>query len=287
MVAHFQLTTAHSLLACLILFLSQIQSPNSQCNAFVASLLYTSTIAQMRTFVKPTTTFKASLSDDHPNFTNPSFPPSNYGSNSQHSNFPQQQQPIQSSNTVYLIGRLGSEPTPTILPSGKVVVNLSLAVQRPMSREKREQLFNNNNNNNQNDNVAPSTPNNEITADWFPLVFFPPQSSYVLDVCGKGSKVGIVGTLRNDVWRDKETGKERSRVKVIVRSCDLLQSVADGRSSGYGSPQNVDGNGSGNNDKYYSGRRVANEQIKEQESGFFGKVEDFLGIDQEESVEAE
>ena len=42
-----------------------------------------------------------------------------------------------------------------------------------------------------------------------------------------GARVGVIGSLQVDEWIDKETGEPRSKPKVIVRECDILESKAE------------------------------------------------------------
>lgn len=55
---------------------------------------------------------------------------------------------------------------------------------------------------------------------------------------GKGKPLFVEGRLQTDTWDDKETGKKRSKLKVVAENIQLLGSSQKGVNSGQGSAQN-------------------------------------------------
>lgn len=62
---------------------------------------------------------------------------------------------------------------------------------------------------------------NEIT-DFFDISVFGVQAENLLKYCGKGSKVAISGHLKQNRWTDQETGKGRSRLRIIADRVEYL-----------------------------------------------------------------
>ena len=115
-------------------------------------------------------------------------------------------------NTVHLTGRVGNEPEPRYFDDGKVVVNLSLASRRKYHYLERK---------------ARDIKSGDEETDWYGLELWGQTAEYVSKYVDKGSRVGVIGTLQIDEWKDKETGEPRSRAKVIVREFDLLETKAE------------------------------------------------------------
>lgn len=64
----------------------------------------------------------------------------------------------------------------------------------------------------------------------------------LLKYAGKGSLIGITGHLAQDRWVDKETGKNRSRVRLVADRVEYLSMKKPG-----GAPANANANGYGAN----------------------------------------
>lgn len=58
------------------------------------------------------------------------------------------------------------------------------------------------------------------------------QAEIVAEFCKKGQPIYISGRLQLDQWDDKETGKKRSRLKVIGENIQLLGSKPGGNAEG-------------------------------------------------------
>lgn len=101
-------------------------------------------------------------------------------------------------NTVYLIGRLTSDPNITTTQSDIKVANFSLAVQKPKKK-------------------------NEDTseADFFNIEAWRSTAEYIGKYASKGSKVVVMGYLKTDRYEDKD-GNQRWATKVVCDSVELM-----------------------------------------------------------------
>ncbi|CAM9251085.1 unnamed protein product, partial [Hapterophycus canaliculatus] len=86
-------------------------------------------------------------------------------------------------NTVFLTGYLGQDPKPKYFDSGKVVLNLSLAVKREYHPIERKAL---------------GIVYGEEETDWFQLEMWNRDAEYAAKVCRKGGRVGVTVS---DCWR--------------------------------------------------------------------------------------
>ncbi|AFY78534.1 MAG: single-stranded DNA-binding protein [Hydrococcus sp. C42_A2020_068] len=119
-------------------------------------------------------------------------------------------------NVVHLVGRAGRDPEVKCFESGSVLCTLTLAVNRPTSK-----------------NDEP---------DWFNLKIWGKTAEVAANYVRKGSLIGIQGTLTIETWTDDKTGTERSTPVIRVDRLDLLGSKRDADSSAVG------GYGSGNSE---------------------------------------
>ncbi len=115
-------------------------------------------------------------------------------------------------NTVHVTGRIGSDPEAKYFDDGKVVVNVSLASKRKYVGPERKAL---------------GIQSGDEETDWYALEIWGQVAEFVAKYVEKGSRVGVVGSLQVDEWKDKETGEPRCRPKVIVRDFDVLESKAE------------------------------------------------------------
>ena len=107
-------------------------------------------------------------------------------------------------NVVTLVGRVGGDPDVKYFESGKVVCNLTLAVNR---RTK-----------------------NSDQPDWFNLEIWGKTAQIAADYVRKGSLIGVTGSLKFDRWQDRNTGTNRSKPVIRVDHLDLLGSKRDNES---------------------------------------------------------
>ena len=121
-------------------------------------------------------------------------------------------------NKVMLIGNLTRDPELRYTPSGKAVADISLAINRVWNNEQGQKQ------------------EETIFVD---VTLWGRQAELAQQYLTKGRGAYVEGRLQMDTWDDKETGKKRSRLKVVG---DSLQFLPDGRGGAGGS---TGGNGGG------------------------------------------
>ncbi|CAM9099894.1 unnamed protein product [Ectocarpus fasciculatus] len=114
-------------------------------------------------------------------------------------------------NMVFLTGYLGQDPQPKYFDSGRVVLNLSLAVKREYHPLERKAL---------------GIVHGEEETDWFQLEMWNRDAEYAAKVCKKGGRVGVTGGLSLNSWVDRE-GNDRTTVKILVQNLEVLDSRAE------------------------------------------------------------
>ncbi len=116
-------------------------------------------------------------------------------------------------NKVMLIGNLTRDPELRYTPKGTAVADISLAINR---------VWNNEQNQKQEETI------------FVDVTLWGRQAELAQQYLTKGRGAYIEGRLQMDTWDDKETGKKRSKLKVIGES---LQFLPDGRgAAGAGAP---------------------------------------------------
>ena len=113
---------------------------------------------------------------------------------------------MSSFNLVVLMGNLTREPELKYLPKGTAVCEIGLAVNRitkTESGEKRE------------------------TVTFVDVTLFGRTAEIVGEYCKKGNPLHVSGRLSLDQWTDKETGKKRSKLKIIGENIQLLGGKRD------------------------------------------------------------
>ena len=58
--------------------------------------------------------------------------------------------------------------------------------------------------------------------NYFDVVIFGKTAEALAQYLVKGKQIGVLGSLSQDRWEDRETGRNRSRVKVMAQSVQLL-----------------------------------------------------------------
>ena len=104
-------------------------------------------------------------------------------------------------NIVNLVGRVGANPEVKYFESGSVLCTLTLAVNRPTSREDKP--------------------------DWFNLKIWGKTAEVAANYVNKGSLIGVQGSLTIETWSDRSTGANRSKPVIKVDRLDLLGSKRD------------------------------------------------------------
>ena len=122
-------------------------------------------------------------------------------------------------NKVILIGNLTRDPELRYTPQGTAVADLRLAVTtvrgKSGSERKEETLF-------------------------IDCTVWERQAETCSEYLSKGRPVLVEGRLIEDKWQDKETGEQRSRIKVYVQSVQFLGN-RDGSPGGSGRFESASG----------------------------------------------
>jgi single-strand DNA-binding protein len=63
--------------------------------------------------------------------------------------------------------------------------------------------------------------NGEYESDFIDITIFGKQAKFLNDYGYKGSKVGIIGQLKQERW-EQQDGTKRSKIKIIVSKIELL-----------------------------------------------------------------
>lgn len=113
-------------------------------------------------------------------------------------------------NKVMLIGNLTRDPELRYTPKGTAVADISLAINR---------VWNNDQGQKQEETV------------FVDVTLWGRQAELAQQYLTKGRGAYVEGRLQMDTWDDKETGKKRSKLKVIGES---LQFLPDGRGGAQG-----------------------------------------------------
>ena len=86
---------------------------------------------------------------------------------------------------------------------------------------------------------------NSQTGEWedhpnfFDITVFGKRAEAIHTWCTKGVKVVIAGKLRQNVWQDKNTGQNRSRVTIIADDIDFMSRSNNGNQSAPAQPTPV------------------------------------------------
>jgi single-strand DNA-binding protein len=104
-------------------------------------------------------------------------------------------------NKVILIGNLGKDPQQRAMPSGKAVVNFSIATTEQW-RDKQ-------------------TGENKEATEWHNIVMFDRLAEIAAEYLRKGSQVYIEGKIRTRKWQDKE-GNDRYTTEIIANEMSML-----------------------------------------------------------------
>jgi single-strand DNA-binding protein len=117
-------------------------------------------------------------------------------------------------NKVMLIGNLTRDPELRHTPKGTAVSEISLAINRSWSNEQGQK---------------------QEETTYVEVTLWGRQAELAQQYLTKGRPVYIEGRLNLDTWDDKETGKKRSKLRVIGENMQFLSSgTGTGGGSGGG-----------------------------------------------------
>ncbi len=116
-------------------------------------------------------------------------------------------------NKVILIGNLTRDPEVRYTPKGTAVTELGLAVNRNYSTEGGEKR-------------------EETT--FVDITLWGRQAELAGQYLNKGRPVYIEGRLQMDTWQDKQSGQQRSKLKVVGETMQFLGGRGEGGGGGGG-----------------------------------------------------
>ncbi len=113
-------------------------------------------------------------------------------------------------NKVILVGNLGKDPEVRYTSGGQAVANLRIATSRSWTDKQSGQR--------------------KEETEWHDVEVWGKQAEQCGEYLSKGRQVYVEGRLKTDKWQDKQSGQERSKVKVVADTVRFL----GGRGSGGG-----------------------------------------------------
>lgn len=119
-------------------------------------------------------------------------------------------------NKVMLIGNLTRDPEVRYTPSGKAVADISLAINRVWNNDQGQK---------------------QEETTFVDVTLWGRQAELAQQYLGKGRGVYIEGRLQMDSWDDKETGKKRTKLKVVGDNLQFLPDGRGGAAGGGGQPR--------------------------------------------------
>lgn len=116
-------------------------------------------------------------------------------------------------NKVMLIGNLTRDPELRYTPKGTAVADIGLAINRVWSNDQGQK---------------------QEDTTFVDVTLWGRQAELAEKYLGKGRGVYIEGRLQLDTWDDKETGKKRSKLKVVGENLQFLPDGKPGSGGGSG-----------------------------------------------------
>jgi single-strand DNA-binding protein len=118
-------------------------------------------------------------------------------------------------NRVILVGNLGKDPEVRYTSGGQAVANLRIATSRSWTDKQSGQR--------------------KEETEWHDVEVWGKQAEQCGEYLSKGRQVYVEGRLKTDKWQDKQSGQERSKVKVVAETVRFLGGGAGGgRGAGAG-----------------------------------------------------
>jgi single-strand DNA-binding protein len=121
-------------------------------------------------------------------------------------------------NKVILLGNLTADPETRTTPSGQSVTSFSIAVNRTWND---------------------SQGNRQESTSFINCTAWGARGETIAKYLGRGRQVLVSGRLEQRSWEDKETGKKRSAIDVIVEEFSFVNDGRGGSSEGDSSPRST------------------------------------------------
>ena len=119
-------------------------------------------------------------------------------------------------NKVMLIGNLTRDPELRYTPKGTAVADIGLAINRVWSNDQGQK---------------------QEETTFVDVTLWGRQAELAQQYLSKGRGAYIEGRLQMDTWDDKETGKKRSKLKVIGETLQFMPDGKGGQGGGSDRPQ--------------------------------------------------
>lgn len=114
-------------------------------------------------------------------------------------------------NQCQFIGRLGKDVDMRFTPEGKAVANFSIAVGSDW-RDKNG--------------------NKQEATEWVNVACYDKLAELCSEYLGKGSQVYLQGRFKTEKWQDKQTGQDRSAVRIIADKIQFIGSKQENKGAG-------------------------------------------------------
>ena len=108
-------------------------------------------------------------------------------------------------NRVILVGYVGNDLEVSYTPGGQAVARLRVATSRGWTDRDSGQR--------------------KTETEWHDVEVWGKRAKACGEHLGKGSRVYVEGRIKTDFWKDRQTGDERSRVKIVA---DLVRFLGRG-----------------------------------------------------------
>lgn len=118
-------------------------------------------------------------------------------------------------NNVTLIGRLTNDPELRYISSGSAVSRFRIAVDKGLSREKKQEMES----------------KNQPTADFINIVVWGKPAENCANYLSKGKLVGVQGRIQSGSY-DAKDGTKRYTTDVVASSVEFLEKVDYNKSTG-------------------------------------------------------
>ena len=115
-------------------------------------------------------------------------------------------------NKVILVGNLGKDPEVRYTSGGQAVANLRIATSRSWTDKQSGQR--------------------KEETEWHDVEVWGKQAEQCGEYLAKGRQVYVEGRLKTDKWQDKQSGQERSKVKVVADTVRFLGGRGGGAAGG-------------------------------------------------------
>ncbi|MCW6678694.1 single-stranded DNA-binding protein [Anaerococcus sp. NML200574] len=167
-------------------------------------------------------------------------------------------------NKVILIGRLTRDPELRYTQSNQAVCTFNLAIDRRLSRERREE----------------AEASNRQTADFPRITVWGRQGENASKYLSKGSQCAVEGRIQTGSYQDRETGKTVYTTDVVADNVEFLGSRNDGQRSANSGSFPGDNQDTYNNN-YSQTNNYQNQNYNQQNQGSnsFGGNDDFFDDD--------